>query len=226
MTTASWKAEAYTATRVPAAGRPDGAGGLDEFTEPRVQVARLIDALVGDGLAYLDCPVELVRDGTVRFLPPRSVVLQVRPEAMDDDDVDACRDLVARGYRIGLVDIDPATVPPRLLAVAASLKVPARGVARGAAVLARRGRPADQELIAVGVESHDRCQAAVAAGATHVRGDFYVRPDVVDARKITGVTRSYVDVLREASAAEVDYERLAASRSSGTCRSPTSCCGT
>lgn len=52
---------------------------------------------------------------------------------------------------------------------------------------------------------------AIAAGATHVQGDFYVRPDVVDARKITGVKRSYVDVLREASAAEVDYERLAAS---------------
>lgn len=71
-----------------------------------------IDALVGDGLAYLDGPVvELVRDGTVRFLPPRSVVLQVRPEGMDDDDVDACHDLAARGYRIGLVDVDPATVP-------------------------------------------------------------------------------------------------------------------
>jgi c-di-GMP phosphodiesterase len=173
-----------------------------------------VERVVGDALAFVRFPRGQVLDGTPLLLPPTQSVIQLGPDSWGAGDrravADACARYKALGFRIALADyaFDPTAAPVSDLADYVSVDVGRRSeltLTAALTVLRRTG----VRVIATHVDDEPHRDLVARAGADYVQGFYFSAPAVVSGRELPGFKLAYLQLLRAAYAADVDFDELA-----------------
>lgn len=150
--------------------------------------------------------VMLVNDHWALMPAEHTVVEVLETVTPDADVIAACRRIKRAGYRIALDDFasEPAWEP--LVALADIAKVDVRQHDPAACrTLARRLGKLGLTLVAEKIESHEEFQAAQSAGYSLFQGYFFCRPELLKTRDMAPNRVSYLRLLKEVHAAELDF---------------------
>jgi c-di-GMP-related signal transduction protein len=160
---------------------------------------------------FINCPRDfLVRD-YVSLFPPQSVVVEILESVKPDQEVvDACWRLKQAGYSIALDDFvdSPAWAP--LVALADFIKVDFRLTDRSEQrALVSRYAGKNIRMLAEKVETQEEFAAGMYMGYSLFQGYFFCRPEMMQHRALPSSKLTYLELLRAATAPEIDVEQLA-----------------
>ena len=145
-----------------------------------------LDAVVGDGRAWINVSRDFVVDALAFALPRDRVVLELLEDQGSDDELLAMLDLLRRdGYTIALDDFVWSPEREGLLPYVDIVKVELLG-RDPAAVEAdvERLRAHDVTLLAEKVETHEEYDRCAALGFELFQGYFFCKPETMSARGV------------------------------------------
>jgi len=193
---------------------------LNEFdgTEENAATAQVIsavfgsaetDQLVGRQNTFINFPQRMLLEGTASILPPEQTVVEVLENVQPDEDLlEACSALRARGYRLALDDF---TVPEKvdtLTAVADFLKVDFRATSVEEQADAATRFKGKIHLLAEKVETQEEFRRARDMGYEYFQGFFFARPVISSTRQIPGFKLQFMRILNELHRPEMDFRKL------------------
>jgi len=155
-------------------------------------------AVVGDYVAYVNTPRDVLLSDVPEGLPSSRVVIELLETVEDDESVRArCRELRRLGFRLALDDFverDPRWPLVELvdLVKVDLLQVPESDLRR----LVRRLRKTGVSLLAEKVETRAMFERCSRLGFELFQGFFFARPEEIGAPRVEPVVASIVDVLR------------------------------
>jgi EAL and modified HD-GYP domain-containing signal transduction protein len=138
---------------------------------------------VAEGLpAHLPVYRGVIEDGSVRVVPPHRVVLELAPGIeLDRPLIDACQNLAASGYQLGIAAED-AVRTPEILRTAHIVRLNVDALDAPAIMrTAKRFIDAGAKLIAVNVGHRGLRDQCVAAGINLFEGYRFTQPEVLTA---------------------------------------------
>ena len=141
-----------------------------------------IDAVLGEGDGFLNCPDEFLASGFIDILPARRMVLEVlESSSLDDALARRCRVLRGRGFRIALDDVRGIT--PEMLAFLPNVdlvKIDWPYVDLDMATrIAQACHAADKLVLAEKVETREDYAQALEIGCDLFQGFYFTRPQLL-----------------------------------------------
>ncbi|MGA2273594.1 MAG: HDOD domain-containing protein [Bryobacteraceae bacterium] len=194
---------------------------LNEFdgTEGNTATARVIsavfgsaetDQLTGRKNTFINFPQKMLLDGTASILPPQQTVVEILESAEADEDLlEACRGLRARGYRLALDDFTVAEKVEALTSIADFLKVDFRATSLAQRMDAATRFKGKVQLLAEKVETQEEFRCARDMGYEYFQGFFFARPLISSTRQIPGFKLQFLRILNELHRPEMDFRKLA-----------------
>ena len=190
--------------------RRDGSSAAEEADASSTLSEIGLNLVVGHP-AYISVTRAFLLEGYATALPPDRVVLVVGPDlTLDRAARDTIAELVAGGYQLALMDLEPGAPAEELLPFAHVIGIDVRGADAGAlrSEVARRRRHGAQ-ILARGVEDHadlERCQEL---GFDLLQGYFFCRPRVVSESGVVHVNKlARVQMLGELQSPDIDFDSL------------------
>ncbi len=188
-------------------------GGGDADAASSINLERTLlgfglGTLAGDRDVWVNASRRMIVNDHWSLLPADRTVVEIL-ETVDSDDevVAALRRMRRAGYRVALDDFEDRPDREPLLALADVVKVDVRmhdALARRR--LAQRLRKLDLTLVAEKVETHEEFEDAAAAGYALFQGYFFRRPEMMHTRDLGPNRVSYLRLLKEVHAEEMDFE--------------------
>ena len=171
---------------------------------------KIVDDLTGGKKAFINFTPRLIKQQIMTILPSQSLAVELTETFEKDPDVlEACRQLKEKGYMVVLDDFVFYKNSDALIKVADMVKVDfvtTKEVERKS--IAQRLKPLGVKLLAEKVESYFDFKQAKELGYEYFQGYFFGRPEVFSGRDIPGYTVNYLNMLREASRSEIDFDKL------------------
>jgi EAL and modified HD-GYP domain-containing signal transduction protein len=167
-----------------------------------------LESIVGAGVPFINCTHASLVENVVSLLPCNAVLEILETVVVDDELVNACRQLRARGYRIALDDFDfhPRWEP--LLALADFVKVDFRSSsAEQRTELPRILRHSPTLLIAEKIETDSEFGIAYKEGFHFFQGYFFARPTVIGRPALASVMKRF-RLISELRKGELDTVRV------------------
>jgi c-di-GMP-related signal transduction protein len=171
-----------------------------------------LENLVGSKKAFVNFGRGPLLQGWHSALPPQNTVIELLENVEVDDEVlEACRELRRQGYQLALDDFVFRAGCERLLDVADLVKIEIQSMPRPEQkVLVRSYRARGLQTLAEKVETHEQFEWARDAGYDLFQGYFFARPVIVRGRKIPAAKVHCMRLLQEAQRRELDFDRLEA----------------
>jgi EAL and modified HD-GYP domain-containing signal transduction protein len=170
-----------------------------------------LQKLTGGQRAFVNCPRDFLLRDYISLFPRELVVVELLENiAPDAEVVAACRRLKEGGYLLALDDfVDTPDWAP-LIEIADFIKVDFRLTNQDEQrALAARYRGKSIRMLAEKVETPEEFAEALGMGYSLFQGYFFCRPEMLQRRAIPASKLAYLDVLRAATAAELDIAALA-----------------
>ena len=170
-----------------------------------------LQKLTGGQRAFVNCPRDFLLRDYISLFPRELVVVELLENiAPDAEVVAACRRLKEGGYLLALDDfVDTLDWAP-LIEIADFIKVDFRLTNQDEQrALAARYRGKSIRMLAEKVETPEEFAEALGMGYSLFQGYFFCRPEMLQRRAIPASKLAYLDVLRAATAAELDIAALA-----------------
>ena len=171
---------------------------------------KIVDDLTGGKKAFINFTPRLIKQQIMTILPSQSLAVELTETFEKDPEVlEACRQLKEKGYMVVLDDFVFYKNSDALLKVVDMVKVDfvaTKEVERKS--IAQRIKPLGVSLLAEKVESYFDFKQAKELGYEYFQGYFFGRPEVFSGRDIPGYTVNYLNMLREASRSEIDFDKL------------------
>jgi c-di-GMP-related signal transduction protein len=170
-----------------------------------------LQRLTGGQRAFVNCPRDFLLHGYISLFPRELVVVELLENiAPDAEVVAACRRLKEGGYLLALDDfVDTPDWAP-LIEIADFIKVDFRLTNQDEQrALAARYRGKSIRMLAEKVETPEEFAEALDMGYSLFQGYFFCRPEMLHRRAIPASKLAYLDVLKAATAAELDIAALA-----------------
>ncbi len=186
-------------------------------TEGDVAGSRVVtDALLGIGLdtlapatlAFVNFTRPLLLSGAALLLPPRRVVIELREDvAVDQELMEACRDLQRQGYTFALDDFVVGSGAEALLPYAGFVKLDVLGTP-GWKQAVRNLRAPNRRVIAERVERSDVALDAHRAGCSLFQGYYFCRPSTQSVRALPAHRQSYLNLFAALSQPDLTIASL------------------
>jgi EAL and modified HD-GYP domain-containing signal transduction protein len=190
--------------------RRDGSSAAEE-TEASSTISEIGLNLVAGHPAYIPVSRAFLLEGYATALPSERAVLLVGPElGLDRAAQETIEELVAGGYQLALVDIEPDSPAEKLLPLAHIVGIDIRSTDRGALrAEVERLRQYGATVLARGVEDHDDLQLCQEIGVDLLQGYFFCRPRVVSESGIVHVNKlARLQMLAELQKPDIDFDNL------------------
>jgi c-di-GMP phosphodiesterase len=162
--------------------------------------------------AYVRVSHALLLEGYVTALPSDRVVLEVGPDLQLDKAAESTiEELVASGYQLALVDLEPGAPAERLLPYAHIVGIDVAATDRAALRAGGLGglRTHGAKLLARGVEDHADLEVCQELGFDLLQGYFFCRPRVVSGSGSVPVqSLARVQMLGELQRPDIDFDSL------------------
>jgi c-di-GMP phosphodiesterase len=167
-----------------------------------------IDALVGDGVAYVNFPEDLLLSPNMEALPPSKVVVEVLEHVPATPEVlAAIRRLKDAGYTIALDDFIYEESRAALIPLADIIKIEVGDKAAMRATLQALS-PYEVTLLAEKVEDQADMRLCMDLGFQLFQGYFLCRPEVVVGEQLPANRMSTLRLLSRLSDPTVDFTTL------------------
>lgn len=156
-----------------------------------------LDVLTNGRLAFINFTRSLLMNGAATLLPPTSMVIELREDIeVDQDLVEACRSLHARGFALALDDFVPGSPAEAVIPYASFVKVDVLAIpASERKKLAARLVPRGIRMIAEKVETAEVVQEARAHGYRLFQGYYFCKPKTFAASAMPGRHLAYLGLL-------------------------------
>jgi len=171
---------------------------------------KIVDDLTGGKKAYINFTHRLVKHQLMTVIPATAVAVEVAEMLVPDEEVlAACRQIKEKGYTVVLDNYVYSQGTEELLKLADIVKVDFTTTKEAERrSLATRLKPLGVNLLAEKVESYYDFKQAKDFGYKYFQGYFFGRPEVFSGRDIPGYTVNYLNMLRESSRAEIDFDKM------------------
>jgi c-di-GMP-related signal transduction protein len=138
------------------------------------------------------------------------VVFEILENVKPTEDVlAACRELKRKGYKLALDDVTTEARIEPWLDIVDIIKVDLLSAEpQSLPVLAKRCKERKIQALAEKVETRAEYENAMAVGYDYFQGFFFGRPSLVQGRTISETKLVLIQLLRELSAEEVDFNRI------------------
>lgn len=167
-----------------------------------------IDSLVGDGVAYVNFPEDLLLSPNAEALPPSKVVVEILEHVPASPEVlAAVRRLKAAGYTIALDDFIYEESRAALIPLADIIKIEVGDKDAMRATL-KALSPYKVTLLAEKVEDQADMRLCMELGFDLFQGYFLCRPEVVTGEKLPANRMSTLRLLSKLSDPAVDFSML------------------
>jgi EAL and modified HD-GYP domain-containing signal transduction protein len=190
--------------------RRDGSSAAEEADASSTISEIGLNLVVGHS-AYIPVSRAFLLEGYATALPSERTVLQVGPDlVLDKAARSTIEELVASGYQLALVDIEPGSQADQLLPFAHVVGLDVRGAERGdlRAEISRL-RTYGATLLARGVEDHEHLELCQELGFDLLQGYFFCRPRVVSESGVVHVNKlARLQMLGELQKADIDFDSL------------------
>src|SRR3954468_7676805 len=190
--------------------RRDGSDARQE-ADTAGTIAEIGLNLVTGHPAHIPVTRGLLSEGYATALPPERVVLQVDPTLVVDEPARvAIEELVAAGYPLALVDLEPGAPAEALLPYAKLVGLDIRGRDRAALRSElSQVRQYGARLLARGVEDHDDFDLCRELGFDLLQGYFFCEPRVVAESGVVPVNKlARIQMLGELKKSDIDFDGL------------------
>lgn len=171
---------------------------------------KIVDDLAGGKKAFVNFTPRLLKQEMMTILPAKILAVEFSETVdADPDVVAACRHLKEKGYMVVLDDFVYHQSSAEILKFVDMVKVDfvqTREADRKA--IAAKLMPMGVSLLAEKVESYFDFKQAKEFGYQYFQGYFFGRPEIFSGRDIPGYTVNYLNMLREASRAEIDFDKM------------------
>lgn len=169
---------------------------------------KMINDLTGGKKAFIHFTPRILQDGRITLLPSESLAVEVT-ETRETEIVEACRRLKEKKYWVVLDNYSLAGGADELFKLADMVKVDyARTQEPDRKTIATRMEAAGVLMLAKKVESYYDFRQAKDLGSRFFQGYFFACPEGFSGRDIPGYTVNYLNMLREASRTEIDFDKL------------------
>jgi c-di-GMP-related signal transduction protein len=187
-------------------------------TAPDLATARVIahsfltigaEKLLNGKLPFINFDSSLLLEHA-SVLPFPYAVFEILENVKPTEDVlTACRELKRKGYKLALDDVTTEARIEPWLDIVDIVKVDFLGAEPEALpVLAKRCKELKIQALAEKVETQADHENAMALGYNYFQGFFFGRPTVMQGRTISETKVVLIQLLRELSADEVDFNRI------------------
>lgn len=169
-----------------------------------------LDTLAGGAPAFLNFTRQLLLDQTAALLPARSVVIELREDiVVDDEVVEACRELKAKGYTLALDDFVGGSGAEALLPYVAFVKLDVLSTEPSVwEPLAARLASPSLRVVAERVETFEMMERAREAGCTLFQGYYFCRPATRTAKAMPARRLAYLNLFAAVNDPELTIAEL------------------
>jgi c-di-GMP-related signal transduction protein len=156
-----------------------------------------LDVLTNGRPAFLNFTRSLILNGAGTLLPPTSMVIELREDIeVDQELVEACRGLHARGFALALDDFVPDSPAEQLIPFASFVKIDVLAIpAAERKKVAGRLVPRGIRMIAEKVETAESVEEARSHGYRLFQGYYFCRPKTFAASAMPGRHLAYLTLL-------------------------------
>lgn len=188
-------------------------------TDPRSATAKVLSAvfyspdghnLLAGRPAFINFPESLLLDGTAHFFPANTVVEVLETVEPTAQVIESCRKLRDNHYSIALDDFSYAGRNHPLAAFAKYIKVDFRTTSREQCLQLVADYGNGCLMLAEKVETEDEFRWASANGFSLFQGYFFARPEINAVTETPGFKFTYLQILRQIFAPNLDFAALAA----------------
>ncbi len=171
-----------------------------------------LDRLVGGLPAFINFTEEMLRQEYAYLLPKRGVVIELLETIEPSGEVlEHCRRLKDAGYSLALDDFVTAAEPWQpFMELADVIKVDWPNAGAGALRLPTQWGQLRTRWLAEKVETAAEFTAAADAGYHYFQGFFFRRPIIIETRDVPAFKLSYLRVLEQIQAPEIDFDTMEA----------------
>jgi EAL and modified HD-GYP domain-containing signal transduction protein len=171
---------------------------------------KIVDDLSGGKKAFINFTPHLARPEMMTILPAKVLAIEF-PEMNEPDPamLAACQLLKEKGYMVVLDDFAFHQNSLEILKLADMVKVDfVKTKEADRKSIATRLTSMGIALLAEKVESYYDFKQAKEFGYQFFQGYFFGRPEIFSGRDIPGYTVNYLNMLREASRPEIDFDKM------------------
>ena len=171
---------------------------------------KVVDDLTGGKKAFINFSPRFLKHEMMTMLPPQSLALELSENGEVDATVlAACKSLKEQGYMVVLDDFVLRQQAGVLLQAADMVKVDfLKTQDAERRDIARKLAGTQVALLAEKIETYYDFKQAKEIGYRFFQGYFFGRPEVFSGRDIPGYTVNYLNMLREASRIDIDFDKL------------------
>ena len=171
---------------------------------------KIVDDLTGGKKAFINFTSQVLKQQTMTMLPSKTLAVELTEISESDDSIlVACRQLKAQGFMVVIDDFVFHQGSETLLKLVDMVKVDfvrTRDAERKD--IAQRLNTTGVALLAEKIESYFDFKQAKELGYQYFQGYFFGRPELFSGRDIPGYTVNYLNMMREASRSEIDFEKM------------------
>ena len=169
-----------------------------------------LDTLTGGVPAFVNFTRQLLLENAAALLPPAGVVIELREDiVVDDDVVETCRDLQAKGYTLALDDFVADSEAEALLPFASFVKLDVRDTPPIVwQPLAHRLASSSKQVVAERVETFDIVAQARDAGCTLFQGYYFCRPATQSAKAVPARRLAYLHLFSAVNKPDLTIDQL------------------
>jgi EAL and modified HD-GYP domain-containing signal transduction protein len=167
-------------------------------------------SILGGRRGFINFPRELLVSRLWRLLPKTSVVIEVLESVeLDDEVLEACREMHEAGYRMALDDYYVRERDEELLQIADYVKIDLQATTpRKCRELAQDFTRRRLRIIAEKVETRKEFEFARSLGIHLFQGYFFTRPVIVSGRDVPGIKLNYLRLLQELQSSDLQMDRV------------------
>jgi c-di-GMP-related signal transduction protein len=169
-----------------------------------------LDVLTNGRLAFINFTRSLLLNGAGTLLPPTSMVVELREDIeVDQEIVEACRSLHARGFALALDDFVPGSSAESLIPFVSFVKVDVLAIPPDERKkLAARLVPRGVRMIAEKVETAEVVEEARVHGYRLFQGYYFCRPKTFVASAMPGRHMAYLGLLGALNRDDLSVDEL------------------
>ena len=171
---------------------------------------KIVDDLTCGKKAFINFTPRFLKHEMMTMLPPQSVALELSENGEVGPEVlAACQHLKEQGYMVVIDDFIFRQQSDLLVQLADMVKVDfLRTKDDERRSIAQKLAGSKVALLAEKIESYYDFKQAKDFGYQYFQGYFFGRPEVFSGRDIPGYTINYLNMLREASRSDIDFDKL------------------
>ena len=165
--------------------------------------------IIGSSRAFINFTGNLLKRGIPQMISPDILVVEVlENQMMDQDTIDACRELKERGYTLALDDFEYDNSYSELFQLGDIVKIDFRTPQRSIEETAYVCRYCNKIMLAEKIENQSEYEYAKRLGCTFTQGYYFAKPTLMSKNSIAPLPMNFMQIMQLVSSPEPEISDI------------------